>query len=266
MQKPTGLIRSLVLCTGVAALTFSTVLAASSKRHGTDILHFFVRRTMTNEGGVTNATGRVEANQNQQGKANNQRLDISMRQLDANGTYQLLALLDGDLNFTPVTEFQADAQGSADLHYRKVGSSNGRGKGLGRGKSALPAVLDPISNIRELMISVNSTQNVLHADLTAPNQLQYLIKRDLSTNDVDAVLRIQATSSKTQFRLTASGLNPTNDYLLALNGGVVQTNSTNAKGKLTINSLLANPGDVLDIHAVALWDSASNVVISTTLP
>jgi hypothetical protein len=266
MQKPTHLMRTLALCTGVAALAFSTVLAASAKRHGTDILHFFVRETMTNDGALTNATGKVDLGQNQQGKANNQRLDITLHQLDPNGTYQLLALLNGDLDFTPVTEFQANSQGDADLHYRKVGSSNGRGKGMGKGKNALPAVLDPISNIRELMVSVNSTQSVLHADLTAPDKLQYLIKRDLSTNDVDATLSIKATTSKTQFRLTAAGLNPTNAYFLALNGSVVQTNSADAKGKLAINSLLVNPGDILDLHAVALWDSASNVVVSTTLP
>jgi len=258
--------KSFFVCTGIAALAFSTVLAASSKRHGTDILHFSVRKTMANDGAVTNAGGRVEASQNKQGNANNQRLDIVMQKLEANGTYQLQALLDDDASFTQISEFQADADGNAALRYRKVGSSNGRGKGLGKGKNALPAALDPISNIREIMISVNSTQSVLHADLTAPDKLQYLVKRNLSTNDIDAILRIHATGSKTQFRLTAAGLNPTNDYLLALNGAVAQTNATDSKGRLVVDSLLVNPGDILDLHSVALWDSSSNVVLSTTLP
>jgi len=96
--------------------------------------------------------------------------------------------------------------------------------------------------------------------------LQYLIKRDLSTDTIEASLRIKATTSQTQFRLVASGLTPTTDYLLALNGGVVQTNTTDAKGSLAIKSLLENPGDILDIRSVALWDSASNVVLNTTLP
>jgi hypothetical protein len=61
-------------------------------------------------------------------------------------------------------------------------------------------------------------------------------------------------------------LNPTNDYFLVLNDGIVQTNSTDAGGKLTISSLLQNPVDILDLHTVALEDSVSNVVLSTELP
>jgi hypothetical protein len=265
MQKHPKLIRSLLLCTGVA-VAITTLSAASSKRHGTDILHFFARKTMTNEGVLPSATGHVDAKQNRQGKANNQRLDISLRNLETNATYQLLALLDDDTNLTLVSEFQADSEGRAAIHYRKVGSSKGKGGGLGRGKSALPAVLDPISSIRELTVSLNSTQSVLHADLTAPDKLQYLVKRDVSAGEVDATLHVKATLNKTQFRLLASGLNPTDTYLLVLNGSVVQTNTTDSSGRLLINSLVENPGDILDLHSVALWNSASNVVISTTLP
>jgi len=66
--------------------------------------------------------------------------------------------------------------------------------------------------------------------------------------------------------LLADGLTATNDYLLVLNGGIVQTNSADANGQLRIDSPLAVPTEILDLHSVALWDSASNVVLSTTLP
>jgi hypothetical protein len=259
---------SALLSAGAALLLVSTFSLASSagRRHGTDILHLFSRTTMTTEGAATNASGRVELAQNKQGKANNQNLAILLRNLETNATYQLLTRV-GDTNFTQVSEFQADAAGRASLIYRKVGSSQGHGKGLGRGKSALPAALDPVSQIRELAISLNSTQTVLRADLTAPDKLAYLIKRDLgTTNGVDASLRIFATVQRTQFRLAAFGLTPEADYLLALNGGIVQTNSADAKGRLLINSLVESPVDILDLHSVALWDGASNVVVQTTLP
>jgi len=251
----------------VAISTF-VIATPGSHRHGTDILHFSVRKSMINEGVIANASGRVEANQNTQGNANNQRLKITMQNLEAGGTYQLQALVDDGTNYTQVAEFSSDSDGSAALDYRKVGSSDGKGKGkgLGHGKSQLPAVLDPLSDIRELAISMNSTQMVLRADLTSPAKLQYLIKRDLSTATVDATLRIKATTSQTQFRLLADGLTATNDYLLVLNGGIVQTNSADANGQLRIDSPLAVPTEILDLHSVALWDSASNVVLSTTLP
>ncbi len=251
-----------------AALAVSTLLAVPPvvHKHGTDILHFFVRATMTNQGVEPGAGGSVNAKQNQQGKANNQRLDIVVKGLTTNTTYQLLALLNDDTNLTQVTDFTTDGNGKAALQYRKMGNGNGHGGGLGRGKMALPNVLDPISNIRELTVLNASTQAVLRADLTAPNQLQYLVKRDLSTGNVDALLRIKATTKQTQFRLTASGLNPTNDYLLVLNDGIVQTNTSDANGKLVISSVLQTPTDILDLHTVALWDTASNVVVSTELP
>src|SRR5262245_38737819 len=260
MKKSTP---STVLIVGAIAALTSITLLAGPHGHGTDILHFFVREAMTNEGVETNATGRVEANQNRQGNANNQRLKISVNGLATNTTYQLLALTDDNVDLTSVPQFDTDDHGRAAFDFRKQGNGNG---GMGHGKSALPDELDPLSQIRELAVFNGSTQAVLRADLTAPDQLQYLIKRDLSTNGVSASLRIKATTSQTQFRLTASGLNVTNDYLLVLNGGIVQTNSTDARGRLTISALLADPGDILDLHSVALWDSASNVVLSTELP
>jgi hypothetical protein len=186
--------------------------------------------------------------------------------LTTNTTYQLLALIEDDTNLTQVTEFTTDDNGNAALRYRKNG--NGQGNGLGKGKSALPNALNPVSSIRELTIQNTGTQAVavLTADLTSPDKLQYLVKRDLSTSTVDASLRIKATTSQTQFRLIAAGLNPTNDYLLVLNGGIEETNTTDENGKLVITSLLQNPTDILDLHSVELWDSISNVVLSTTLP
>jgi hypothetical protein len=251
------------VCAAAVALTaLSAQPQGGSQKNGTDILHFFVRKKMADTAVESGASGRVEANQNQQGNANNQRLDILVKGLQTNTTYQLLALLDEDTNLTQVTEFATDAKGGAALQYRKVGN----GKGLGKGKSLLPDVLNPLHEIRELAVFNSSTQAVLTADLTAPDKLQYLVKRDLSTDSVDAQLRIKATTRQTQFRLVAAGLNPTNDYLLVLNGYIEQTNSTDAKGKLNITSRLQNPLDILDLRTLAFWDSRSNVVLSTQLP
>jgi hypothetical protein len=236
-----------------------TVLAAS---HGTDILHLFVREGMTNTGVVTDASGLVRARQNEQGHANNQTLEIVAKGLDTNASYQLLAVVGDDTNLTLVTNFNSDAHGRLAVEYRDLGN----GHGFGHGRLPLPALLDPVSQVRGLTIANVSTQAVLTADLTVPDRLEYLVKRDLSTNAVDALLRVQANTHVTHFRLTASGLSPTTDYLLVLNGGVVQTNGTDGKGRLVIKSLLENPTDILRVRSMALWDSSSNVVLSTSLP
>ncbi len=260
-------IKTTLLFAGLGAVAVTTLIAsaASSHRHGTDILHFFARTPLTGDGTITNATGRVEADQNQQGNANNQKLEITVKNLYTNAPFQLLALVNDDTNYTQVAEFLTDSKGRAVIAYRKVGSSHGHGN-LGHGKSPLPLVLDPVSHLREVAIAMNSTQVVLQADLTVPDKLEYLIKRDLSANGVDALLRLHSNLKQTQFRLTALGLNRTNVYLLVLNGGIVQTNTTDNKGRLDIRALLEKPVDILDVRTLGLWDSSSNVVLSTTLP
>jgi hypothetical protein len=249
----------MVVCAAVVAVS---TFAKPAKKHGTDILHFFVGKTMTNEGVESGAAGSVDAKQNEQGNANNERLLVKVTGLTTNTAYQLFAVLDDDTNnYVQVADFNTDASGKASLDY----NHNGNGKALGN-KTALPQALDPLAGIRSLAVFNTSTQAVLTADLTAPDKLQYLIKRDLSTNNVEATLRIKATTQQTQFRLMVSGLNPTNDYLLVLNGGIVQTNGTDDKGRLVISSLVQNPVDILDLRNVALWDSVSNLVLTTDLP
>ena len=235
---------------------------AAATSHGTDILHFFVRKGMSNTGVETNASGVVRARQNEQGNTDNQALEVLAKGLDTNTSYQLMALVGDETNLTLVTNFNSDSRGRLSVEYRDLGN----GHGVGHGRLPLPAVLDPVSQVREVSIFNSATQAVLTADLTVPDRLEYLVKRDLSTNKVDALLRLHANTHATQFRLTASGLNPTNDYLLVLNGGVVQTNSTDKKGRLVIKSLLENPTDILQVRSMALWDSASNLVLSTSLP
>jgi hypothetical protein len=252
--------RSVVLV-GTAAFAVTLLAAPKPKggggSHGTDILHYSVRKAMVIVGAEANAAGDVQAHQNAQGNANNQQLDLTVKGLAPSTSYQLWAGLGGDSNLTAVTLFTTDTNGGAALKYRNQGN--------GHGKTPLPDVLDPVSNVSELDVFNASTQAVLMADMTMPEQLQYLIKRDLSTNNVAALLRIQATSKKTQFSLIASGLGPTNIYYLLVNGDIVQTNIADAKGKLKITSL-SYSGNILDLRALVLWDVSSNVVVSTTLP
>ena len=248
----------------ILALTGAALLAnaaGASRKHGTDILHLFDHANMTNTGALSNAMGRVDIRQNEQGNANNQELDIHAQGLDTNATYYL-DLVNGVSNVTQVATLTSDAKGRISVEYRQFGN----GHGMGHGHTSLPAALNPVSDIQQLQIADASTQAVLTADMTMPARLEYLIKRDISSNSVDASLRLHATTKQTQFRLVASGLTPSSDYFLALNGGIVQTNMSDAKGNLSVRTLLVNPTDILAVSSVALWDSSSSVVLSTTLP
>jgi len=231
---------------------------------GTDVLHLFLRKNMANESELPAATGRVDLGMNQQGNAFNQRLDIATANLPTNMTYYLWAALGEDTNFTYAGSFTTSRKGRGLIRFMKVGSSNG--KAVGKGKTPLPAELDPISNIRTLVVANANTQAVLSAELRQPDKLQYLIKRWLNNETAVADLRLKATTRKVQFRLLSAGLFPATDYSLVVNEEPVATATTGTNGVLAFTSLPVAPADILYVRTLALWDSLSNGVLSTTLP
>jgi hypothetical protein len=254
----------------VCALTSTLTAVQPSKppgpgNKGTDILHWAVRESMINENTNSTATAKLDLKQNQQGNADNQRLNLTVAGLETNTTYQIWAAIEDDTNFVHVSDFSTDASGNSDVRLMKVGSS--KGKGLAKGHQGLPSSVDPISHIRELAIGNVNTQFVFSANLTAPDKLQYLVKRRLENQDgAVADLRIKATNSKLSFKLNAWGLTATNQYFLALNNAIVSSGDSSAGGTLSFLSIPVNAADILTIREVAIWNSASNTVISTHLP
>jgi hypothetical protein len=164
-----------------------------------------------------------------------------------------------------VVQFNTDKEGKADIQLRDKGPKHDESKN-GKVKIQLPAALRPVSGINELVVLDANGATVLTADLTAPDKFEYLVKRDLSTDTVDALLQIKANGHKAQVRLSASGLDAGAEYSLALNGTVAGSASADTKGKLKIGAELDSPGDILALSSVALLDAGTNTVVSTTLP
>ena len=238
---------------------------AVAKKGGTSILHFLVRTTLNSTGVDPDASGSVNAKQNAQGNADNQRLQLVVANLDASTTYKLLATSLDETNLLEVAEFDTDTGGAANLKFvkKKTGKASPGGE-------PLPDGLIPLSSIRSLVVSAGGTQDVLVADLGHPDKLQYLIKRAMTNDGVDddaaAALRIKATQSVVQFRIRASGLDPSSEYHLAINGDIAETDMSDANGNLNINSLPDGAPNVLDISLLAILDSTSNSVLSTSFP
>jgi hypothetical protein len=270
--------KTTLLTVGMSVWALSALWAKppGAGNHGTDIVHLFATTTMVNEGIETNAAGTVAVNRNAQGHADNQFLSIDVSGLTPDSTYDLLALVGDDTGLTDVAQFTTDDSGNATVQYssKANGNGNGHGHGHGHGQNAtLPDALNPISSIQAIDVGTITTLDnilfttniVLSADLTSSDKLEYLIKRDMGTNGVSAELRIKATADKSQFRLTASGLDASTDYLLAFNGDVVQTNTTDDHGRLSITAAPV-PAEILQLRSVAVLDTSSNVVVSTSLP
>ena len=257
-----------VVAGSVACLfTVSTLIArqpAKPGKGGKDILHWAVRKVMTNEDTNSTATAKVDLRQNTQGNANNQRIDLRIRDLASNTNYQLWALIGGDTNYVHAADFTTDESGDARLKYMFVGSSQGQGHA--KGKKAMPGDLNPISQITGLAIGNANTQAVFTANLLSPDKLNYLVKRRLTEGDITADLRLKATTSNLQFRMFVWGLSPTNEYHLAINDAVVSSGSATTNGNLSFDSLPVSGSDILTVRSVSLIDSATNTVLSTALP
>lgn len=252
------------IAVGVLFLGVSHEVAAKKKgiSNGTSILHFMISTAMD---ATDSATGQIVAKQNKQGNANNQRLHIAVSGLQPGSTYHLLASTRAETNLTAIAEFDSDAHGEAHLKFVKKNKGN-----ASPGGEPLPGELDPLSGILALEISLGGTQTVLSADFTAPDKLQYLIMRRLDNDGIDgdarAALRIKATQSAVQFRLRAVNLDASSTYHLGINEVIVDTGLSDASGYLEFNGLPGGVPDVLDIEHIALLNSSSNSVLSTTLP
>jgi hypothetical protein len=246
----------------VAALMLWLGSSERATAGGTDILHLSALKFMTNDGAPPKADGVVVLSQKQQGHADNQTLSVAVSGLAPTNTYELVAFYDSDTNLVDVGPFTTDSNGKKNLSYARLGNGHGGGKK----STTLPDELNPVSLIRGIGVVDTNMQAVLSADLSDPDRINYLIKRDWSTNNVKSSLLIQANNQRTHFRLLSTGLRAKADYFLVFNGEIVQTNTANSKGRLDIHSLANPPTNILDLRSVELWDSSSNVVLQAALP
>jgi hypothetical protein len=257
--------KQLAVAAMIAALTVLTAQHVLAKKGGTSILHLTVSVPMTGTGFDADASGSVAADYKAQGGAKKQSLDIKTANLDSNATYVVLASTTQNGTLTEVAQLTTDANGAINVHY----SQQGQGKAHPHGEP-LPVGLDPVSDLRTLEISIGGTQTVLSADMTAPEKLQYLVKRAMDNdgvdNDASAALRIKSNGSQDQLRIKATGLDASGTYFLAVNGNIASNLTTDASGGLSVTSLPDGAPSILDITGLAIFNSASNSVLSTTLP
>src|SRR5258706_7766468 len=178
MKRNAIVTATVILSMAGLAISHQAIAKKPGNAGGTSILHWMLNATMTNSGVEPGASGSVVIKQNKQGNANNQRLTISLAGLTAGTTYKLQALVGNALDYVDVADLTTDSNGELLVKYVK--KNNGHGKA---GGDALPNALDPISSIRSLAIGSSTTNlTVLSTDLTNPDSLQYLVKRNM-TND-----------------------------------------------------------------------------------
>ena len=238
------------------SLALAPPVLAAPGGMGTDVLHLTVRSAFEGTGVDADAAGDVAAMLRQQGNANIQKVQLEVSGLAPETGYTLWALLRGAMDPIEVLAFDTDADGEAALKLMK---------------NSIPAELDPLVDVLEIQIRDGADQVVLETDLTDPDFLQYLVKRRLDNDGVDAdaagALFVKAGPGKAQVRLSATDLDPNADYALTLDGVEVATLTTDDAGRLKVKQdLPGGPADVLDIELLELRNGADESVLSTELP
>lgn len=261
MKKRTSLLVACVL----SALTGTSPAASSSTLHGTSVLHYMTRNSLTATEAGSNVTGSVRLQWNEQGHSALQKFDLQAAGLKANTSYALSATVGEDTNHVSVADVMTDAKGRIKLSYMK------KGQGKGNSHKVMPAALDPLTDLRAVSLQdLALTQAVAFAWIDQASRYQYLVKRNLTPADSQASpagsISIKAPPQRVQFILLADGLTPTNTYLLSLNSNIVESVTTDNGGRLRITTWSTNAPPVLELRNLALLDAGSNTVLSTILP
>ncbi len=251
------------IVTAIGTLASTLHAGSSVTRRGTSVMHYMTRNALVTNDAGSNVVGWVRLQHNEQGNSSKQSLQLFVNGLETNAPYKLIATVGDYTNAIPVEEFSADGKGRVRLNYMTRGQGNGH-------KNPPPEELIPLTGVHSLGIENSSTQTVAYAWMADAERYQVLVKRNLTAEDTNGTaagsISLIANQNKVNFRMLAGGLSVSNDYHLVLNSDVVSTVTANNDGRLEIKGWPSNAPAILELRSLALRDSSSNVVLSTTLP
>lgn len=253
---------------GLFLLRSGASLHASESSDGADprvaaapsnALNFTFSTKAKNPGVLPAAAGKVSGKFKLAAGVTTQQLTIALTHLTPSTAYQLFAV--SSSNATSTTAFTSDAKGKFSIAFSKNSSGAASKTGM-----PLPDALNPLTGVRELDVMSNGV-TVLSATVLLSDKLTYQFKGPLlNTGSIPAAaasLQLKATQKTGQFRLTASGLPPSTDFLLAINVSVTQKVTTDSKGKLNLKVSPSGSPSTLGIHTVSLSNAASGIVALT---
>jgi hypothetical protein len=237
------------------------MFAKSSKRQGTEVVHFSAHVTFTNDGPEPTAAGTGQISESMQGNADHESLSVSLKGLQASTTYDLNATTVSNSTPTLVDEFTTDGKGNAKL------SINNTGKG--KKTVAFPDGILPLTGLTELdVVNTTTTDTVLTAGSDQTSKVKYMVKKpmdDTAGNGESGSISLSASDKSGKASLAASGLSDSTDYVLVVNGNPVSTNTSSSKGTLKINES-ASPSDILSANTVELDDTTGTAILTAAVP
>ena len=114
--------------TGIV-LALAVMFTRQEASASASLLHVLYKTVMVNTGVDANAKGQIDGTLNRQGNANNQRLKITLSNLDPGTDYQLSAFIGDDSNRRVIAGFTTDSKGAFSSYLcTKMSGQEQRGR------------------------------------------------------------------------------------------------------------------------------------------
>jgi len=243
----------------VMAVSAGTVFAG---KMANNVMQLDTVTVMAPTGGDSNAQGKINETLSQRGNVRSQQVLIRIVNLQPNTMYGLVAYIGDATVATGVANLMTDKKGAIHVDYEQ--KSNGK---TSRGALPLPAMLDPMCDVRELDLVDGNQTIVLRGILGNPTRGKYEVNAAMDNTGFLPAARgavvIHAGAHNTQFQLAATGLTPRTVYSLMINGEIIRAKTSTKNGGLSLIELPLWVPDVLDIHSIALADGGGNNVVLT---
>lgn len=220
---------------------FAGATLAAAAPGNANKVSYKVDEALVASGVDADAAGRVQAFVKQQGNSDHQRLRVTATHLDPKTPYTLLALIGTNVDYTIVTNFTTSSLGQGKVVYfqnRALKQNGHNGRGAGVNKHALPAVIDPLTDVRALAIANTNGEVVLSVDLHASLAMEFELASVFNNTgaDPDAIgcVAVACQNGAVQFRLFAAGRS--SEYIFCVNDAPVANYEADWAGRISVGA------------------------------
>jgi hypothetical protein len=249
--------------------TNSVTGAGSATRRGPDSLHYSVRNNVAPTGsGSQTINGTYQLQYMAQGEKVREKMVLRVAGLESNATVSLTAAIGPDpANVMTVAHLPTDKKGRLNMTFVTQSPPPARASKT----PPVPELLSPLTDVGAICFEDSSGQVVGNAGVQDSQKFQLIVRRNLipadgNTNNAAGSINLVANQNRATLTLLASGLNPSTDYMLALNGTAVAVATSDERGNLRIRGWPTDAPPVLELRSLALTEFNGPVVLSTTLP
>jgi hypothetical protein len=250
------------------ALTHAVAADGPTTRRGPDTLHYTVRNNVAPmENGPASIQGTFQLQYVGRGESSRQTMTLRISGLETSATNSLTAGIGDDpANVHTVALFSTDRRGRVNSTMTTRIPAPARPGRI----PPLPEMLVPLTSVGAICVEDSNGQLIANGGVFDAYKYQYLVKRNLTTEDAESTatgwMTLTANQRRATLTLAAGGLDPSTTYSLVLNSEVVGTVTTNARGYFKLKGWPEGAPPVLQLRSLSISTEGGEPILTTSLP